>query len=113
MRCIGSAGKLLFTAETAETAEEAPFRARFLEPERCVRLTKRLWGNYNCNGLNHNCNFIHVPGGDAAPIALANSENAMGGSKHFVISEIIFAPNVFFPKFSAVPLPLRSLRPLR
>ena len=35
MRCIGSTGKLLLTAETTETAEEATFRARFLEPERC------------------------------------------------------------------------------
>ena len=79
--------RVLLTTETTETAEEAPFRARFLEPERCVRPAKRLWGNYNCNGLNHNCNFIHVPGGDAAPIAFAISENSMRGSKHFVISE--------------------------
>jgi len=84
-----------FTAETAETAEETQVWRYFRKLERCVRPARRLWGNYNCNGVNHNCNFIHVPGGDAAPIAFAISENSMRGSKHFVISEITFAPNVF------------------
>ncbi len=110
MRCIGSTGKLLLTAETTETAEEAPSGR---DSWGASAPQKDSGGNHNCNGLNHNCNFIHVPGGDAAPIAFATSENSMLESKHFVISEIIFAPNVFFPKFSAVPLPLRSLRPLR
>ncbi len=56
MRCVGSTGKLLLTAETTETAEETQGLALFQELERCVRPAKRLWGNYNCNGLNHNCN---------------------------------------------------------
>jgi len=81
MRCIGSTGKLLLTAETTETAEEAPFRARFLEPERCVRPAKRLWGNYNCNGLNHNCNFIHVPGGDGRTDCVCNFRK-FGGNQN-------------------------------